>query len=104
LEKITKFPQKKTPCSSIHLFIFKFIFGVCVYIFDPLTSIPQNIFKECLAIYLFISILLGSHIGDHPQEELAKFSYKSLTIVKQLRILPYSGDLLKPGFFFAEIM
>jgi hypothetical protein len=77
---------------------------VCVYIFDPLTSIPQNIFKECLAIYLFISILLGSHIGDHPQEELAKFSYKSLTIVKQLRILPYSGDLLKPGFFFAEIM
>jgi hypothetical protein len=86
---------------------------VCVYIFDPLTSISQNIFKESLAIFIYLylfSILLGNHIGDHPQEELAKFSYKSLTIVKQLRILPYSGDLLKPGFkknkikYLAEIL
>jgi hypothetical protein len=58
------------------------------------------LFRESLAILFSFSILLGSHIGDHPQEELAKFSYKLFTIVKQLRILPYSGDLLKPGFSF----
>ncbi len=100
--KNNKISAKKSPCSSIHLFLFIIYFWfVCLYL--TLWLPCHKTFSRSLwqFIYLFFfSILLGSHIGDHPQEELAKFSYSSLTVVKQLKILPYSGDLVKPGFFF----
>jgi hypothetical protein len=46
---------------------------------------------------LFCSSIFGCHAqsGDQPQEDLAKFGYKT-NIVEKLGILLYFGDLLEP--------
>jgi len=47
-------------------------------------------------IRVVFTILWYSHNGDHPQEELANFGYRSEMNVKNLRILPYFEYVLEP--------
>jgi hypothetical protein len=83
--KNNKISTNKPPLpQSIHFYLFIY-FGVCAYIWPSdfhVTKYFQGVLGNFILFFSF-SILLGSHIGDHPQEELAKFSYKVIFTAKK---------------------
>ncbi len=96
LGKITKFPQTNSlflnPFIFIYLFIY--IFWVCVFIFDPLISMSQNIFKESLAIFYFFF-----HFQFCQVAILVISSTRGISQI-QLQVIDHSKIIKNPTIFW----
>jgi hypothetical protein len=53
----------------------------------------DNISTPRVFFSFLFPIVWSSHIGDHPQEDLAKFGYRSEKKVEKLRTLLYSNNI-----------
>jgi hypothetical protein len=71
---------------------------------NPILQTPETPSHGRQGFHVF-SILRCSHTGDHSQEKLAKFGYRSeRKVVFVFRLLLYFGDQLEPNSTYSQNM